>query len=54
MGIKAALSLPVAKYVVAKNNKWKSNAIEVQKKLLNTLIKKLKIPNLALIMIFLA
>lgn len=42
MGIKAALSLPFAKYVVAKNNKWKSNAIEVQKKLLNTLIKKAK------------
>ena len=40
MGIKAALSLPFAKYVVAKNNKWKSNAVEVQKKLLNSLIKK--------------
>ena len=42
MGIKAVLSLPFAKYVVAKNNKWKSNAIEAQKKLLNTLIKKAK------------
>ncbi len=42
MGIKTFLSLPFAKYVVAKNNRWKSNAVEVQKKLFNSLIEKAK------------
>ena len=42
MGIKTFLSLPFAKYVVAKNNRWKSNAVEAQKKLLNSLIEKAK------------
>lgn len=42
MGIKASLSLPFANYIVAKNNKWKNNAVEIQNKLLDSLIKKAK------------
>ena len=38
MGLKSSLSLPFAKYIVRKNNKWKNNAIETQQNLLFSLI----------------
>ena len=40
MNIKAALSLPFAKYIVNKNKKWKNNAVKVQNTLLLLLIKQ--------------
>ncbi|MBC8266197.1 MAG: GH3 auxin-responsive promoter family protein [Flavobacteriales bacterium] len=42
MGIKASLSLPFAKFIVSKNNKWKNNAVKVQEKLMVDLINKAK------------
>ena len=42
MGIKALLSLPFAKFIVAKNNRWKKNAVKVQQKLMFELIKQAK------------
>ena len=40
MGVKAALSLPFAKYVVRVNDKWKNNAVKVQQDLMISLVKK--------------
>jgi hypothetical protein len=40
MSIKAALSLPFAKYIVNKNKKWKNNAVKVQNTLLLLLVKQ--------------
>ena len=42
MTVKAALSLPFAKYIVSKNNKWKNNAVKVQYDLLLSLVKQAK------------
>ena len=42
MSIKAALSLPFAKYIVNKNKKWKNNAVKVQNSLLLSLVKQAK------------
>jgi hypothetical protein len=42
MTVKAALSLPFAKYIVSKNNKWKNNAVKVQHALLLSLVKQAK------------
>jgi hypothetical protein len=42
MTVKAALSLPFAKYIVSKNNKWKNNAVKVQHDLLLSLVKQAK------------
>ena len=39
MGVKAALSLPFAKYVVRVNDKWKNNAVKVQQDLMIFLCK---------------
>ena len=39
MGVKAALSLPFAKYVVRVNDKWKNNAVKVQQDLMLFLCK---------------
>jgi len=39
MSIKSFLSLPFAKYIVSKNNKWKNNAIQVQNELMLSLVK---------------
>ena len=36
------LSLPFAKYVVWKNNRWKNNAVKFQKQILNNLIQNAK------------
>ena len=38
MNIKAALSLPFAKYIVNKNKKWKNNALIYQKKVFENLV----------------
>lgn len=38
MSIKALLSLPFAKFIVYKNNKWKKNAIKFQKKIMHNLV----------------
>ena len=40
MGIKALLSWPFAKFIVAKNSKWKKNAVRVQQKLMLELVKE--------------
>ena len=40
MGIKALLSLPFARFIVRKNNKWKNNALKVQSDLMTSLVKK--------------
>ena len=42
MGIKALLSLPFAKFIVAKNSKWKKNAVKIQQKLMLELIEQAK------------
>ena len=42
MGIKALLSLPFAKFIVAKNSKWKKNAVKIQQKLMLELIEEAK------------
>ena len=42
MGIKALLSLPFAKFIVTKNNRWKKNAVKAQQKLMLQLIKQAK------------
>ncbi len=42
MGIKASLSLPFAKFVVRKNNKWKNNALKAQSDLMISLVEKAK------------
>ena len=42
MGIKASLSLPFARYIVRKNNKWKNNAVKIQYDLLFSLVKQSK------------
>ena len=42
MGIKAFLSLPFAKFVVRKNNKWKNNALKAQSDLMISLVEKAK------------
>jgi len=42
MGIKASLSLPFAKFIVTKNNKWKNNAVKIQQKLMLKLIEQAK------------
>jgi len=42
MSVKSFLSLPFANYVVLKNKKWKYNAINTQKRILETLIKSAK------------
>ena len=42
MGIKSFLSLPFAKFVVRKNNKWKNNALKVQSDLMISLVEKAK------------
>ena len=38
MSIKSFLSLPFAKYIVSKNNKWKNNAVKIQNDLMLKLI----------------
>ena len=40
MSIKTALSLPFAKFIIRKNDKWKKNAVKIQQDLLFSLIKK--------------
>ena len=40
MGIKASLSLPLAKFIVSKNKRWKNNAVKVQQKTLLKLLKQ--------------
>ena len=42
MGLKSSLSLPFAKFVVKKNNRWKNNAVKVQNNLLLSLVKQAK------------
>ena len=42
MGIKSFLSLPFAKFVVRKNNKWKNNALKAQSDLMISLVEKAK------------
>ena len=42
MSIKASLSLPFAKFVVRKNNKWKNNALKAQSDLMISLVEKAK------------
>ena len=42
MSIKALLSFPFAKFIVAKNSKWKKNAVKVQQKLMFELIERAK------------
>lgn len=42
MGLKASLSLPFAKYIIAKNKRWETNAVTVQNKLLLTLVLQAK------------
>ncbi|MDC0204212.1 GH3 auxin-responsive promoter family protein [Flavobacteriales bacterium] len=42
MGLKSILSYPFAKYIVAKNKGWKTNAVAVQDKLLVSLINQAK------------
>jgi len=42
MGVKTAISLLFAKYIVRKNNKWKNNAVKVQYDLLLSLVKQAK------------
>ena len=42
MGLKSLLSLPFARQVVKKNNKWKKNAVKVQDALLLSLVKQAK------------
>ena len=42
MTVKAALSLPFAKYIISKNNTWKNNAVKVQQNLLLSLVKQAK------------
>ena len=40
MGIKASLSLPLAKFIVSKNKRWKNNAVKVQQKTLLKLLNQ--------------
>ena len=42
MGIKSFLSLPFAKFIVSKNNRWKNNAVSAQEKTMRSLIDKAK------------
>ena len=42
MGIKSSLSYPFAKYIIKKNNRWKTNAVNTQNKLLLSLIIQAK------------
>jgi hypothetical protein len=42
MGIKEFLSLPFAKFIVRKNNKWKNNALKAQSDLMISLVEKAK------------
>ncbi len=42
MGLKSLLSLPFAKKIVRKNNKWKNNAVAVQNQLFLSLIQQAK------------
>ena len=42
MGLKSLLSLPFARQIVKKNNKWKKNAVKVQNRLLLSLISQAK------------
>ena len=40
MGIKASLSLPLAKFIVSKNKTWKNNAVKVQQKTMLKLLNQ--------------
>ncbi len=40
MSIKSIISLPFAKYVVSKNNKWKNNAVKIQHTLMLKLLNQ--------------
>ena len=40
MGIKASLSLPLAKFIVSKNKRWKNNAVKVQQKTMLKLLNQ--------------
>ena len=40
MGIKASLSLPLAKFIVSKNKTWKNNAVKVQQKTMLNLLNQ--------------
>jgi hypothetical protein len=40
MSIKSTISLPFAKYVVSKNNKWKNNAVKIQHTLMLKLLNQ--------------
>ncbi len=42
MGLKSFFSIPFAKYIVWKNNKWKYNALFYQKRIFHSLIKTAK------------
>ena len=42
MGLKSLLSLPFARQIVKKNNKWVKNAVKVQNTLFLSLIKQAK------------
>ena len=42
MGLKSFFSIPFAKYIVWKNNRWKYNALFYQKRIFHSLIKTAK------------